>query len=139
MVVLAHFEAQHHAAMFEGGILGGLEQKAADSLPSELQPNGDGIKPRHTAALAKQDDGIARDLAVTFADQRLGGLAFYELAKRATGNPVAGENGILDGGEVIDVGGAGLANLSRHAGLGKPRSGVKKPWLKRLRYQPKRQ
>ena len=75
------------------------------------------IEPGDAAALAKQHHGVAGDAAIAFGDQHLGGLAFDQLAEGAAGNAVAGENSLLDGGEVIDVGRAGLANLGRHAGL----------------------
>ncbi|MER8603251.1 hypothetical protein NKH48_05580, partial [Mesorhizobium sp. M1233] len=61
-------------------------------------------------------DRIAGDVAIVLANQQFGGVAFDQLAKGAARNAVARENSFFDGGEVIDVGRAGLANLGRHAG-----------------------
>ncbi len=97
-------------------VLGPLQQQAANAAAAEIGAGRDGIEPGDAAALAKQDDRIAGHPAIAFGDQRFGGLALDQQAKGSAGDAVAGENGVFDGGEVIDVRRAGRANLGRHAG-----------------------
>jgi hypothetical protein len=72
-------------------------------LPPKIGGDGEGVEPRHAAALAKQHHRIAGQAAIAVGDERLRGFVVDQQAEGAARDPVAFKDGILDGDKRIDV------------------------------------
>ena len=68
--MLVDLEPQPVAAAFARGAFGRRQQQGSDSLPRRLRSNCDRIKPRDWACRPEQDQGIAQNPSIPFADDQ---------------------------------------------------------------------